>query len=811
MNFEKKIKLLKDMKNKLDNPKFVYLQNLDNLSLFEEYVKKIEEYFTYIDEYFNIVDSIPIAKSSYETDIRDDKNHDERGIRGFIRRREPIPYLEFFNKNKEVIRFRTKALVKYEEVLAIREELQKTHRQGFKIREKLEKKYTQGYSLMESINFEILIEMENLITASIILLDKGDPNNDKAYIKQLETYIKEFETYKKQLYQEQGRFKLPDTIMATPVAQEAAYYNPSLNLSGNQRRDLSPTKQQASRIGGIVPAVMRPRLKARATNQEVKQLLSPVDVYRPSALNLLPIVPSHIRSTTAPPVSPLVPARPPVARPPVAARPLVPARPPVARPPVARPPVADSQSTVRTPRPRQAAARRNDALAYGVRQQHNNKSPSSKNHSFKSKSPPTVEKPVFEIVKTEDGIPRKVYLIDAKDDGLCFINAIFDYLLYSDKLSIMYERLLAIEKLILKNYGANIDILRIKKFALSRLGVREGTYDLLEKQLIPIIQINEIYHGNKNEKGQLIRLTGIQIESDNPKYEDYTQLYYTDTAKKVEHLGHPKIEPDTYKTRRINFAISMKYVLALYILSYGKNKFTDIITDAIKNTLFAEIEDPDNSTDPYRNEWNAKLLKYYKDTFKNEYDEIYRISDEAVATPTDIAEFVYQYVFEYMSDDNKFYANQTLIIMFGKILFKKLSYKDGTLIPRFWLEIEKAINEPLRRAAAGRVPKEGEYLELRENAKFTRVLSKYRFRTREEADAEGITSTKYIHIENSHDNYISLLCDENRTHYLAFLLEEELKYQLVDKPKRGGKPKRPKTATKRPKTAPKPKRPKTAR
>jgi hypothetical protein len=64
-----------------------------------------------------------------------------------------------------------------------------------------------------------------------------------------------------------------------------------------------------------------------------------------------------------------------------------------------------------------------------------------------------------------------------------------------------------------------------------------------------------------------------------------------------------------------------------------------------------------------------------------------------------------------------------------------------------------------------------------------------------------------------------LLCDEDRLHFLLFLLEEELKYELVNKPKqepkRGGRPKtatkRPKTATKRPKTAPKPKRPKTAK
>jgi hypothetical protein len=790
MNFVKKLNLLKHMENIPSYEKFVYLQNLDNSSLFDKYVEKIEEYFTYIDEYFNIVDSIPISKSSYEKHIVDDKNHDERQIREFIKRRAPISYFDFFNKDEKVIGFRTRALDKYEEVLAIRKELQKEYRQGIAIRKELEKKYTQGYSLISGINFKILIKMENLITASIILLDKGDPNDDKPYIKQLLDNKTQFETYKKQLYQEQGILKLPDTIMATPVAQEAAHFKPLLNLSGNQRRDLTPEEQQADRIDGLVPAIIRPRFEAR------KQLLSP-------AFKLKPIEPSLIRRTTA-------------ARPPVAARPLVAARHLVDAPVAARPPVAARQSTARSPAPRQFVARRNEALAYGVRQQHN-KSPSSKNHSFKSKSPPTVEKPVFKIVKTEDGTHRKVYLIDAKDDGLCFINAIFDYLLYSDKLSIMYERLLAIEKLILKQDKYKKDksyIQEIRVFALIKMEIKKK-YDPLELLIQTAID-NDSDLENKNEKGQLIRLSGIQIESDNPKYEDYTQLYYTDTAKKVEHLGHPKREPETYKKRRINFAISMKYVLALYILSYGKNKFTDIITDAIKNTLFAEIENPDNSPDPYRNEWNQNLLDYYHARYKNKYDEgiaeIYRISDEAVATPTDIAEFVYQYVFEYMSDDNKFYANQTLIIMFEKILFKKLSYKDGTLIPRFWLEIEKAINEPLRRAAAGRVPKEGEYLELRENAKFTRVLSKYRFRTREEADAEGITSTKYIHIENSHDNYISLLCDENRTHYLAFLLEEELKYVPVDKPEQ--KPKtggRPKTATKRPKTAPKPKRPKTAK
>jgi hypothetical protein len=380
----------------------------------------------------------------------------------------------------------------------------------------------------------------------------------------------------------------------------------------------------------------------------------------------------------------------------------------------------------------------------------------SGSHSFKSNSPRDDEKPEFEIVRDEKGTPE-VYLIDAVNDGLCFLNAIFDYLLYSDKLSIMYERLSAIEKLILKQdkYRDRDDIKKIKITALSAIGL-----PINDERLIHISIDSVEHYKNKGEQGQLIRLIGDE------------SLRFKDTDKKVEHLGHLSgdDEKTDYKKQRLIFAISMKYVLALYILSYGKKKFIDMC----KFTL---------ETNEYDKEWTIKL----KETFKNNY------------TAENLDGFVYEYVLEYMKDRN-FFVNHTLIVMFMKILFKKIKDTSGKNIPRFWLEIATIdMNYEL-----GRIPREDEYPDLRTltdkgTRTFERVLNKYVFKTSYRA-----TGKNYIHTDK-YDNYISLLCDNNRTHYLLFLLKNDTNYAIVDKPTGGGKPKRPKTAA-----TPKPKRPKTA-
>ena len=387
-------------------------------------------------------------------------------------------------------------------------------------------------------------------------------------------------------------------------------------------------------------------------------------------------------------------------------------------------------------------------------------------HSFKSNSPYNDEKPEFDI-EGDVRNPPEVYLIDNKNDGLCFLNAIFDYLLYSNKLTIMYERLLAIEELILgqEKYGDRGDIKEIKKTALSLIGVGEGTYDLSVKKLIPVSQAREIYYRKQTEKGQLIRLIGDE------------GLRFKDSNNKVEHLGHPEGKK-TYEERRKKFAISMKYVLALYILSYGKKKFIEMIDF----TLTAETS---------HIEWTENLRK----TFKNKYEG-------------NLEGFVYEYVLEYLINKD-FFVNHSLIVMFKKILFKKIKKPSGENIPRFWLEIATIFMN----YGMARVPRKDEYPDLRTftddkgNRTFERVLNKYRFKA-----SGAAQSNKYIHTDN-YDNYISLLCDNNRTHYLLFLLKKEIKYDVFGLSRGGGKPKRPKTVSKskRPKSVAKPKRAKTAK
>lgn len=388
-------------------------------------------------------------------------------------------------------------------------------------------------------------------------------------------------------------------------------------------------------------------------------------------------------------------------------------------------------------------------------------------HSFKSNSPYNDEKPEFDI-EGDVRNPPEVYLIDNKNDGLCFLNAIFDYLLYSDKLSIMYERLLAIEELILEKYGMDTNILKIKKAALSLIGA--DIDDLFVKKLIHFSQTREIYYIKQNEQGQLIRLIGDE------------GLRFNDRDNKVEHLGHPKSKK-IYEGRRKNFAISMKYVLALYILSYGKKKFIDMIGFTLTaNTTHIE--------------WTENLRKTYNDKYVGKLDG-----------------FVYEYVLEYLINKD-FFVNHSLIVMFKKLLFKKIKKPSGENISRFWLEIATIFMNYDK----GIVPSEDKYPDLRTftddkgNRTFERVLNKYRFK------ASGAAQrNKYIHTDK-YDNYISLLCDNDRTHYLLFLLKDDTNYLVVDKPTGGGKPKRAKTAPKRPKSAPKrpkaapskPKRPKTA-
>jgi hypothetical protein len=655
---------------------------------------------------------------------------------------------------------------------------------------------------------ELLVELKNLVTQLIYIVERKDDVEKSFYQQQIRLNVNKISSLKKEVETHLNFIKEP-TSDAIPLFDDAAIdlaYREGNKKKGlilkEKTRDASNIPQEMLAPPNLVPAVLKKDLRRLMRENATPSIPLPPP-YPQSFAPTIQAAPSAYPQSLAPTIQavPSAPAAYPraVSRlsrkspiPPIWVDP----QPPPLRiyddlnaplyPSIPRPPSASKRpvivpSVIRHPSAKNVAlnAARNFADMGQYHYPPSRKSPKSPksptvlaptarsgSHSFNSKSDRYDKKPEFDIegyVKN----PPEVYLIDNKDDGLCFLNAIFDYLLYSDKLSIMYERLSAIEKLILKQkkYNDSEDIKKIKETALlliSQLYVAEGTYE----RLIPISVESVEHYKKKGETGQLISLKGNK------------RLKFTDNKNKIEHLGHPfgKDTKPYYENQRLIFAISMKYVLALYILSYGKKKFTDIITYAIKHTLFIEVEE---DIDPYRNEWNQNLLDYYHARYENIYDEkgnpeIYRKRNGdragAVATPEDIAEFVYQYANEYMKNNN-FFANQTLTVMFQKILFKKIKDAEGENIPRFWLELATARTE---------------YQDLRATNIFERVLNKYRFKT--------LPDGKYIHKDDKYDNYISLLCDTIRTHYLLFLLKREFKYAVVDNPTGGGKPKMPKKA-----------------
>ena len=93
----------------------------------------------------------------------------------------------------------------------------------------------------------------------------------------------------------------------------------------------------------------------------------------------------------------------------------------------------------------------------------------------------------YEIVKNNP----KIYLINAVGDGDCFINAIFDYCLYTGTLEAMYNRMIHIELLIASKYAKYGEgIKKAKEFAISADGVDVLDWD---NTLINYVK-NKYYH-----------------------------------------------------------------------------------------------------------------------------------------------------------------------------------------------------------------------------------------------------------------------------------------------------------------------------
>jgi hypothetical protein len=348
-------------------------------------------------------------------------------------------------------------------------------------------------------------------------------------------------------------------------------------------------------------------------------------------------------------------------------------------------------------------------------------SSSKYSHSFKSKSS-SVNVPRSKDYEIVDDNP-KIYLINAIGDGDCFINAIFDYGLYTGNLEVIYNRLINVELLILSkatkaanaDYGKGIEKARelFNGFSIVRLK------DYIKKYN---------YHNDKEEYSRIVNNSLYKIRrKDAPsKYKKLSKnlRYFTHGDKTERRKGG-------YDKERKLFSKAMKYIQVLYIYTIGKKMFLNRLKRSMDIAISAEgLEVLD---------WDHTLINY----LKNKY---YKRNGDLKAT-IDVNKLLDEYMKIYAETDGYFTGDDQIFI-FRNIFFKRIKLKgsEDTIIPRFWLNNETIIS-------------------VNNSTKLFKFIEK--------AKSKNTGSYKFLEKEDNYYNYISLLRDGE--HYLLFVVRAQTK------------------------------------
>jgi hypothetical protein len=255
-------------------------------------------------------------------------------------------------------------------------------------------------------------------------------------------------------------------------------------------------------------------------------------------------------------------------------------------------------------------------------------------HSFRSKSssPNAPRSNDYQIVENNP----EIYLINAVGDGDCFINAIFDYCLYTGALDAIYNRLKSIEVLIMS----------ISKY---EEGVKKA------KALFKGFSIKK-YDANANITNKsLVKTDSRDVPSK-----------YNKLSKRLTYFTHSR-DSVAYDKERKAFSKSMKYMQVLYIYTYGKNVFLNRLTrymDIATSTEGVEVLD-----------WDSTLIHYVKKKY-------YHKKTGELKKPIDVRILLDEYMKIY-AETKGYFTGDDQIFIFRKILFKRMK-----AIPRFWLNYE---------------------------------------------------------------------------------------------------------------------------
>ena len=278
-------------------------------------------------------------------------------------------------------------------------------------------------------------------------------------------------------------------------------------------------------------------------------------------------------------------------------------------------------------------------------------SQSKYSHSYKSSS--SLEYMLLNNININSD-NSELLLINAIGDGDCFINAVFDYGLYTGKLSDIYERLINLELLIanVQKYKNSID--KVKSFF-----VENPKLDRLTREEYTIILENK-----------LIKETDKDTKAFKEKYkvpEEQILMCY--------HHPYPKdrkILSKEYEIERKKFINFMKYIQVLYIYTYGNKIIIKKLTETFNIAKNADVLD---SLD-----FDTTFIKHVKMKYYNRRGEL--------KEPINIPDFLDDYM-KFYARTNGYYSGQDQILIFKKIFFKKLKLKSsGQPIPCFWLNYD---------------------------------------------------------------------------------------------------------------------------
>jgi len=253
-----------------------------------------------------------------------------------------------------------------------------------------------------------------------------------------------------------------------------------------------------------------------------------------------------------------------------------------------------------------------------------------------------------------DSDNSELLLINAIGDGDCFINAVFDYGLYTGKLSDIYERLKHLELLIasVQKYKDSID--KVKSFF-----VENPKLDKLTREEYTTILENK-----------LIKETDKDTMAFKEKYkvpeEQILMCYHHPYPEERQSLSKE------YEIERKKFINFMKYIQVLYIYTYGNKIIIKKLTETFNIAKNADVLD---SLD-----FDTTFIKHVKMKYYNRRGEL--------KEPINIPDFLDDYMKFYARTDG-YYSGQDQILIFKKIFFKKLKLKSsGQPIPCFWLNYE---------------------------------------------------------------------------------------------------------------------------